>query len=121
MYRKNLCFCWAALFAIGVASMPNGLFAGDPVTGSPEEQINTDEIVYGEALPVIGTQDFHEKSATVPVVAMPQDDGSPRGPGSDNCAGATPAVDGLNAFDEELDELGNDEDDFLPITTRAYL
>ena len=25
------------------------------------------------------------------------------------------------AFDEELDELGNDEDDFLPITTRAYL
>lgn len=29
--------------------------------------------------------------------------------------------DGLNAFDEELDELGNDEEDFLPITTRAYL
>ena len=29
--------------------------------------------------------------------------------------------DGLIAFDEELDELGNDEDDFLPITTRAYL
>ena len=29
--------------------------------------------------------------------------------------------DGLAAFDEELDELGNDEDDFLPITTRAYL
>jgi hypothetical protein len=29
--------------------------------------------------------------------------------------------DGLVAFDEELDELGNDEDDFLPITTRAYL
>lgn len=28
---------------------------------------------------------------------------------------------GLVAFDEELDELGNDEDDFLPITTRAYL
>ncbi|WP_245548389.1 restriction endonuclease [Gordonia araii] len=29
--------------------------------------------------------------------------------------------DGLAAFDEELDELGNDEDEFLPITTRAYL
>ena len=29
--------------------------------------------------------------------------------------------DELAAFDEELDELGNDEDDFLPITTRAYL
>jgi hypothetical protein len=29
--------------------------------------------------------------------------------------------DGLVTFDEELDELGNDEDDFLPITTRAYL
>ncbi len=29
--------------------------------------------------------------------------------------------DGLIAFDEELDELGNDEDDFLPITTHAYL
>ncbi len=29
--------------------------------------------------------------------------------------------DGLVAFDEELDELGNDENDFLPITTRAYL
>lgn len=29
--------------------------------------------------------------------------------------------DGLVAFDEELDELGNDEDEFLPITTRAYL
>ncbi|MCK8674856.1 DEAD/DEAH box helicase family protein, partial [Rhodococcus sp. HM1] len=29
--------------------------------------------------------------------------------------------DGLVAFDEELDELGNNEDDFLPITTRAYL
>lgn len=29
--------------------------------------------------------------------------------------------DGLAAFDEELDELGNDENDFLPITTRAYL
>lgn len=29
--------------------------------------------------------------------------------------------DGLLAFDEELDELGNHEDDFLPITTRAYL
>lgn len=29
--------------------------------------------------------------------------------------------DGLVVFDEELDELGNDEDDFLPITTRAYL
>lgn len=28
---------------------------------------------------------------------------------------------GLAAFDEELDELGNNEDDFLPITTRAYL
>lgn len=28
---------------------------------------------------------------------------------------------GLETFDEELDELGNDEDDFLPITTRAYL
>ena len=28
---------------------------------------------------------------------------------------------GLAAFDEELDELGSDEDDFLPITTRAYL
>lgn len=28
---------------------------------------------------------------------------------------------GLAAFGEELDELGNDEDDFLPITTRAYL
>ncbi|MDJ0314589.1 DEAD/DEAH box helicase family protein [Arthrobacter sp. H35-D1] len=27
----------------------------------------------------------------------------------------------LGDFDEELDELGNDEDDFLPITTRAYL
>lgn len=27
----------------------------------------------------------------------------------------------LAAFDEELDELGSDEDDFLPITTRAYL
>ncbi|MEO5315813.1 DEAD/DEAH box helicase family protein [Pseudarthrobacter sp. CC12] len=29
--------------------------------------------------------------------------------------------DALVAFDEELDELGNDEDEFLPITTRAYL
>lgn len=29
--------------------------------------------------------------------------------------------DALTAFDEELEELGNDEDDFLPITTRAYL
>lgn len=29
--------------------------------------------------------------------------------------------DGLAVFDEELDELGNDEDDFLPITTRAFL
>jgi hypothetical protein len=29
--------------------------------------------------------------------------------------------DGLAAFDEELDELGNDEDDFLPITANAYL
>lgn len=29
--------------------------------------------------------------------------------------------DGLAAFDEELDELGNDEDAFLPITTHAYL
>lgn len=28
---------------------------------------------------------------------------------------------GLVAFDEELDELGSDEDDFLPITTRSYL
>lgn len=28
---------------------------------------------------------------------------------------------GLVTFDEELDELGKDEDDFLPITTRAYL
>ncbi|AUZ33873.1 restriction endonuclease [Arthrobacter sp. PGP41] len=27
----------------------------------------------------------------------------------------------LAAFDEELDELGNDEDAFLPITTKAYL
>ena len=34
---------------------------------------------------------------------------------------ATEYNDGLVAFDEELDELGNDEDDFLPITTRAYL
>jgi hypothetical protein len=29
--------------------------------------------------------------------------------------------DGLESFEEELDELGNDEDAFLPITTRAYL
>lgn len=29
--------------------------------------------------------------------------------------------DGLVVFDEELDELGNNEDEFLPITTRAYL
>jgi hypothetical protein len=29
--------------------------------------------------------------------------------------------DGLEAFDEELDELGNDEKEFLPIQTRAYL
>lgn len=29
--------------------------------------------------------------------------------------------DGLETFDEELDELGSDEDDFLPITTKAYL
>ncbi len=29
--------------------------------------------------------------------------------------------DGLNTFEEELDELGSDESDFLPITTRAYL
>ncbi|MCZ0710909.1 DEAD/DEAH box helicase family protein [Microbacterium paraoxydans] len=28
---------------------------------------------------------------------------------------------GLETFDEELDELGSDEKDFLPITTRAYL
>jgi len=28
---------------------------------------------------------------------------------------------GLEAFDEELDELGNDEVEFLPITTKAYL
>ncbi|MDO5701262.1 MAG: restriction endonuclease [Bowdeniella nasicola] len=28
---------------------------------------------------------------------------------------------GLDVFDEELDELGNDESDFLPITTDAYL
>ncbi len=28
---------------------------------------------------------------------------------------------GLGTFDEELDELGGNEDDFLPITTRAYL
>lgn len=34
---------------------------------------------------------------------------------------ATEYHDGLVAFDEELDELGNDEDAFLPITTRAYL
>lgn len=27
----------------------------------------------------------------------------------------------LDTFEEELDELGGDEDDFLPITTRAYL
>ena len=27
----------------------------------------------------------------------------------------------LDTFDTELDELGNDEADFLPITTRAYL
>lgn len=27
----------------------------------------------------------------------------------------------LETFDEELDELGSDENDFLPITTRAYL
>lgn len=27
----------------------------------------------------------------------------------------------LQAFDEELDELGSNEDDFLPITTKAYL
>ncbi|WIK85000.1 restriction endonuclease [Pseudoglutamicibacter albus] len=27
----------------------------------------------------------------------------------------------LDAFGEELEELGNDEDEFLPITTRAYL
>ncbi|KUI41156.1 restriction endonuclease [Mycobacterium sp. IS-1590] len=29
--------------------------------------------------------------------------------------------DSLDSFEEELDELGNDEDAFLPITTRAYL
>ncbi|MHA7862136.1 hypothetical protein ACX1DX_12315 [Tessaracoccus sp. Y36] len=29
--------------------------------------------------------------------------------------------DGLNTFEEELDELGSAESDFLPITTRAYL
>ncbi len=29
--------------------------------------------------------------------------------------------DGLAAFDEELDELGNEEKEFLPIQTRAYL
>ncbi|HJF15910.1 MAG TPA: GIY-YIG nuclease family protein [Enteractinococcus helveticum] len=34
---------------------------------------------------------------------------------------ATEYHEGLAAFDEELDELGNNEDDFLPITTRAYL
>lgn len=34
---------------------------------------------------------------------------------------ATEYHDALVAFDEELDELGNDEDAFLPITTRAYL
>ncbi|MCH3973649.1 restriction endonuclease [Bifidobacterium tibiigranuli] len=34
---------------------------------------------------------------------------------------ATEYHDGLAAFDEELDELGNDENQFLPITTRAYL
>jgi hypothetical protein len=28
---------------------------------------------------------------------------------------------GLDSFEEEIDELGNSEDDFLPITTRAYL
>jgi hypothetical protein len=28
---------------------------------------------------------------------------------------------GLGPSNEELDELGNDEDDFLPITTKAYL
>lgn len=28
---------------------------------------------------------------------------------------------GLNTFEEELDELGSDESEFLPITTRAYL
>ena len=29
--------------------------------------------------------------------------------------------DSLNTFEEELDELGSDESEFLPITTRAYL
>ncbi|MDO4686329.1 MAG: GIY-YIG nuclease family protein [Corynebacterium sp.] len=31
------------------------------------------------------------------------------------------AFTGLDTFGEELEELGNDEDQFLPITTRAYL
>ena len=30
-------------------------------------------------------------------------------------------TEGLATFDEELDELGSDEDNFLPITTRSYL
>lgn len=34
---------------------------------------------------------------------------------------ATEYHEGLTVFDKELDELGNDEGDFLPITTRAYL
>ncbi|MCH8565204.1 restriction endonuclease [Nesterenkonia sp. LB17] len=34
---------------------------------------------------------------------------------------AAQSQDALEAFDEELDELGNTEGDFLPITTHAYL
>ena len=105
MYRKYMHCCLAVMMAIGFASLPISLRADDPTTSSPvgpEETVDSADTPDTDTESLYGTPERAEKERLKIVNDLPPDDGSPRGPGSDSCATAAPAVDGLNPFDTTL-------------------
>lgn len=91
---KPIWLCSSLLVMACVFS--NRAQGGDPVVVPPpseREAPDVLELIDGAAVPLSDAPDF------TPALPVPPDDGAPRGPGSDNCAAAAPAMDGVNFFD----------------------
>lgn len=102
MNQRFLTCCYAGLCSIALAFVANIAMAGEPSVDVPTDKNDVEEInewADSDAAPLADGSDWPEDMVSIPVVPPQPDDGSPRGPGSDDCFSATPAVDGVNPFD----------------------
>lgn len=92
MRKRFFGCCIASLFSVGLLMAPMSLQADGPARLNAS---SGEELVLEPALPV---NPLPAKTAGEAPAVTGQDDGAPRGPGSDNCAGATAVSDGVHFF-----------------------